>query len=189
MKLLLHTCCAPCSVYCIDKLKENNIDITCYWYNPNIHPFKEYEARLNTLKDYTKSINIPLVVDDYYGLKEFCSNVIDKINNRCGYCYLCRLENTFEYASLNGFEAVSTTLLISPYQNHEMIIKTCEMLSKKYNIKFYYEDFRVGFRSGQEKARNLGLYMQKYCGCIFSEEERYEKQIKKSIEDSKNYVL
>ncbi len=189
MKLLLHTCCAPCSVYCIDKLKENNIDITCYWYNPNIHPFKEYEARLNALKEYTKSISIPLVVNDYYGLKEFCTNVINKIDNRCGYCYLCRLESAFKYASLNGFDAVSTTLLISPYQNHEMIIKTCEMLSKKYNINFFYEDFRIGFRSGQEKARNLGLYMQKYCGCIFSEEERYEKQIKKSIEDSKKYQL
>ena len=173
MKLLLHTCCAPCSVYCIDVLKEENIDITSYWYNPNIHPFKEYEARLNALKEFNEQNNIPLIIEDYYGLKEFCKNTVDKLDNRCGYCYLCRLEKTAKYAKENGFDAFSTTLLISPYQDHDMLIKTCELLEKKYDIKFYYKDFRPGFRQGQNKARELGLYMQKYCGCIFSEEERY----------------
>lgn len=180
MKLLLHTCCAPCSVYCVEKLKEENIDITSYWYNPNIHPYKEYEARLNTLKEYNKSINIPLIIDDYYGLKEFCKNVVDKLDNRCGYCYLCRLEKTAKFAKENGYDAFSSTLFISPYQNHELLKKTCKMLSKKYDIKFLYRDFRPGFRKGQEKARELGLYMQKYCGCVFSEEERYEKLIEKN---------
>ena len=76
MKLLLHTCCAPCSVYCIDTLKKDNIDITSYWYNPNIHPYIEYKERLNSLKDFTKSIDIPLIIDDYYGLRQFCNNVV-----------------------------------------------------------------------------------------------------------------
>lgn len=180
MKLLLHTCCAPCSVYCVDTLKKEGIDITSYWYNPNIHPYKEYEARLNTLKEYNKSINIPLVIDDYYGLKEFCKNVVDKLDNRCGYCYLCRLEKACKYAKENGYDAFSSTLFISPYQNHELLKKTCEMLSKKYGIKFLYRDFRPGFREGQNKARELGLYIQKYCGCVFSEEERYQKLIDKN---------
>ena len=136
MKLLLHTCCAPCSVYCIEELKKENIDITSFWYNPNIHPYKEYEARLETLKNYDEKIGIPLIIDDYYGLREFCKNVVDKLDNRCGYCYLSRLENTALYASQNGYDAFSTTLFISPYQNHDLVKKICENLSKKYNIKF-----------------------------------------------------
>lgn len=182
MKLLLHTCCAPCSVYCIDTLRKDNIDVTSYWYNPNIHPYTEYKERLNTLKKYTKSIDIPLIVDDYYGLKEFCKNVINKLDNRCGYCYYSRLEKVALYAKNNSFDAFSTTLLISPYQNHELLKKTGEILEKKYNIKFLYKDFRPGFKKGYEKAKMLGLYIQKYCGCIFSEEDRYIDKIIKNKE-------
>lgn len=187
MKLLLHTCCAPCSVFCVKKLKEEDIDITSYWYNPNIHPYKEYEARLECLKEYNKKIGIPLIINDYYGLKDFCKNVVDKLDNRCGYCYFRRLDNVAKYAKENGYDAFCTTLLISPYQDHELLKKTGEMLAKKYNIKFLYRDFRSGFREGQNEAREIGLYMQKYCGCVFSEEERYEKLIKKNKEKNEKY--
>ena len=132
MKLLLHTCCAPCSVYCIDTLKKDNIDITSYWYNPNIHPYTEYKERLNALKDYTKSIDIPLIIDDYYGLRQFCKNVVDKLDNRCGYCYYSRLEKTAIYAKEHGFDAFSTTLLISPYQNHELLKKTGKIIEAHF---------------------------------------------------------
>ena len=152
MKLLLHTCCAPCSVYCVSTLQKEKIDITSYFYNPNIHPYKEYEARLECLKMYNDKIDVPLIIEDNYGLKDFCKNVIDKLDNRCGYCYLCRLEKTAKYAREHNFDAFSTTLLISPYQNHELLKKTGEMLAKKYNIEFLYRDFREGFREGQEKA-------------------------------------
>lgn len=187
MKLLLHTCCAPCSVYCLEELKKENIDITSYWYNPNIHPYKEYEARLECLKKYDEELRIPLIIDDYYGLREFCKNTVDKLGNRCGYCYLCRLEKTAKYAKEHGFDAFSTTLLISPYQNHELLKKTGEMLSKKYNVNFLYKDFRPGFKEGQNRAREIGLYMQKYCGCIFSEEERYEKLINKNKKQNEEF--
>ena len=188
MKLLLHTCCAPCSVYCVESLQKENIDITSFWYNPNIHPYKEYEMRLETLKAYDEKIGIPLIIDDYYGLKEFCKNVINKIDKRCGYCYLCRLEKAAIYAKEHGYDGFSTTLLISPYQDHELLKKTGEMLEKKYSIKFLYRDFRPGFREGQQKARDLGLYIQKYCGCIFSEEERYEKLIEKNKQKNKEFI-
>lgn len=181
MKLLMHTCCAPCSVYCIDSLRNEGIEPVIYWYNPNIHPFMEYKTRRNTLQEYSKMINVEAVFNDEYGLDEFCKNVIEDLNNRCSnYCYKVRLEQTVKYAKENGFEAFTTTLLVSPYQKHEEIINICEQLSREYNIHFLYRDFRIGFREGQEKARELGLYMQKYCGCIFSEEERYSKQIKKT---------
>lgn len=95
-----------------------------------------------------------------------------------------RLEQTAKYAKENGYDAFSTTLLISPYQNHEALKQIGEELAQKYNLIFLYRDFRPGFREGQNEARELGLYMQKYCGCIFSEEDRYSKQIKKDKENN-----
>ena len=186
MKLLLHTCCAPCSVYVIDSLKEEGINPTCFWFNPNIHPYMEYKARRDTLIEYTKTIGVDLLIKEDYGLKEFCKRVIDDLENRCSnYCYKIRLEETVKYAKENGFDSFTSTLFVSPYQEHEEMKKICEELAKKYNIEFVYRDFRPGFRQGQAKARELGLYMQKYCGCIFSEEDRYLNQIQKDKEKIK----
>ena len=180
MKLLLHTCCAPCSVYVIDSLKEEGIKPTCFWFNPNIHPYIEYKTRRDTLIEYTKTIGVYLLIKEDYGLKEFCKNVIDDLENRCSnYCYQVRLEETVKYAKENGFDSFTSTLFVSPYQQHEEMKKICEELSQKYDITFLYRDFRTGFRQGQTKARELGLYMQKYCGCVFSEEDRYLNQIQK----------
>ena len=174
MKLLMHTCCAPCSIYCISYLREHNIEPVVYWYNPNIHPYKEYEARKNCLKEYTKSIEVKAIFEDEYGLKDFCKNTINDLENRCtNYCYKVRLEKTVQYAKQNGYDTFTTTLFVSPYQKHEQLKKICEELAQKYDINFLYIDFRPGFRQGQAKARELGLYMQKYCGCVFSEEMRY----------------
>lgn len=174
MKLLMHTCCAPCSVYCIDSLREEGIEPTLYWYNPNIHPYMEYKARRDCLKEYAKEININAIFEEDYGLDEFCKNVVGDLKNRCtNYCYPVRLRKTFEYAKENGYDAITTTLLYSIYQNHDFIKEYMEKLSKEFEIDFLYRDFRVGFREGQAKAREVGLYMQKYCGCVFSEESRY----------------
>lgn len=185
MKLLLHTCCAPCSVYCIDSLREENIEPTVYWFNPNIHPYMEYKARRDCLKEYTKSISVNAIFEENYGLRDFCRNVVDDLDNRCKkYCYLVRLEQTAKYAKENGYDAFSTTLLVSPYQNHEALIEVANKMAKKYGLEFVYRDFRVGFRQGQAKARELGLYMQKYCGCVFSEEMSKSAHQKKDKEES-----
>lgn len=174
MKLLLHTCCAPCSVYCIQSLRSENIEPTVYWFNPNIHPYMEYKARRDTLKQYINTIGVKGIFNENYGLVEFCKNVINDLENRCAkYCYKIRLEQTAKYAKENGYTHFSTTLLISPYQNHDTIKKIGEEIAQKYGLTFLYRDFRPGFREGQNEARELGLYMQKYCGCVFSEESRY----------------
>ena len=174
MKLLMHTCCAPCSVYCIDSLRNEGIEPTVYWYNPNIHPYMEYKARRDCLKEYTASINVNAIFEEEYGLDEFCKNVICNLKNRCvNYCYRVRIEQTAKFAKENGYDTITTTLLVSPYQKHDELKNICEEIAQKYGLTFLYRDFRVGFRIGQEKAREIGLYMQKYCGCIFSEEERY----------------
>ena len=137
MKLLLHICCAPCSAACIKVLREENIDIVGYWYNPNIHPFKEYDNRLKALKEYSKMINLNVIYDDFYGLDEFVKNTVNIIDNRCGYCYLSRMERVVKYAHDNGYDAFSSTLFISPYQKHDLLKSICENLSKKYNIQFF----------------------------------------------------
>ena len=171
-KILMHTCCAPCSTYVIKKLREEGYtDITSYWYNFNIQPYDEFKLRLETLKKYTQMVNIPLVVDDYYNLKEFLQNVFNYQGVRCEYCYKARLEKAVKYAKENGFDCFTTTLLVSPYQKHELLIKICKELSLKYNIEFVYYDFREGYREGQQMAKEAGLYRQKYCGCIFSRDE------------------
>ncbi len=183
MKTLLHTCCAPCSIYCVDSLRQEGIEPVSYWFNPNIHPYTEYRSRKTTLEEYAKLIQLPLIVDNTYGLRSFVKAVIDDLDRRCLYCYQVRLEQTALYAAAHHFDCFSTTLLVSPYQKHDALIAAGEAAAQKYGVPFLYRDFRVGFQEGQAKARELGLYMQKYCGCIFSEEERYRaKQLKKERE-------
>lgn len=144
MKLLLHTCCAPCSVYCIDSLRKEKIEPTVYWYNPNIHPYTEYKARRDTLKIYTEMINTNAIFEEDYGLKEFCRSVIYDLENRCSdYCYRVRLAQTAKYAKENGYDTISTTLLISPYQKHEVLKNLGEEIAKEYGLDFLYRDFRV----------------------------------------------
>ena len=172
MKLLLHPCCAPCSVYCIKALRKESIEPTLYWYNPNIHPYAEYKARRDCLREYAKLVNVELLEDDAYGLDEFVCNTYDKISTRCQeYCYPKRLRQAFEFAKSEGFDAITTTLLYSIYQKHDFIKDLMTSLSAEYGIEFVYRDFRDGWQEGQDEARRIGLYMQKYCGCVFSEEE------------------
>lgn len=174
MKLLMHTCCAPCSVYCIDTLRKEGIEPTLLWYNPNIHPYTEYVLRRDCLKEYSKKIGVNAIFEDEYGLEPFCKEVINDVKTRCiNYCYPIRLRHTFEYAKEHGYDTVTTTLLYSIYQKHDYIKHLMEKYSEEYGIKFLYKDFRVGYWEGHQKAHELGLYMQKYCGCIFSEEMRY----------------
>ncbi len=181
-KILLHCCCAPCSVSCIEPLRNEGIEPVAFWYNPNIHPFKEYEARRNCLVEYAEKMGLECIVGEHYGLRDFVKNVACDIDGRCTYCYQHRLEETARFAAENGYEAFTTTLLASIYQQHELTAAAGERYAKEYDVEFIYRDFRPNFRQGNQKAREMGLYMQKYCGCVFSEEDRYIKQIKKAEE-------
>jgi len=179
MNLLLHCCCAPCCAPCANSLKNENINFHLFWFNPNIHPLTEYKSRRDCLKDFASKEQLEIKITDEYGLNEFLNNVFPKYASppeRCEKCYRMRLEKTANYASREGYGAFSTTLLISPYQNHEAIKSIGDEMAAKYNIEFFYRDFRPLFREGQEEARSKNFYMQKYCGCIFSEEERYSRK-------------
>ena len=177
-RVLLHTCCAPCSIACVADLRGSGVEPTAFWYNPNIHPFTEYRQRLNTLREYAASISMALVERNEYGLRTFLTEVDGAFDARCPVCYRLRLDAAAAYAAENGFPAFSTTLLISPYQNHALLMEAGERAAAQYGVSFLYRDFRPLFRDGQNRARELNLYMQKYCGCIFSEEDRYKKRKK-----------
>ena len=183
MKLLMHTCCAPCSIMCIDTLRQEHKEPVLYWYNPNIHPCREYKMRKNTLAEYAASVGARLITENEYGLRRFIEGVYPDFDNRCGFCYCLRFEQTARFAAENGYDAFTSTLFVSPYQNHELLKLTAEAAAEKYGVEFLYRDFRPYFREGQDKARELGLYMQKHCGCIFSEEERYKKHKKRPASD------
>ena len=184
MNLLFHCCCAPCSTACLESLATEGIEPHLFWYNPNIHPFTEYQSRRDALSGFAALHHIPLTMLDEYGLRPFIRGALPLMEaadggpheKRCAFCYRLRLEKTASHAANNGFDTFSSSLLASPYQGHDAIRRIGEEVAEQYGLGFYYRDFRSHFREGQARARSLGLYMQKYCGCIFSEEERYRNQ-------------
>ena len=178
MNTLLHICCAPCANQCIAALQGEGISVTGFWYNPNIHPFTEYRARRNCVRSYLEAIGLPLIEKNDYALRPFIREVAEDIGNRCRKCYEMRLFETAKAAAEGGFDSFTSSLFISPYQNHQLMAEVAEAAAKEYGVEFLYRDFRPYFKVGQETAREQAFYMQKYCGCVFSEEERYLKKNK-----------
>ena len=178
MKTLLHICCAPCANQCIDVLRTDGFEVTGLWYNPNIHPFTEYRARRNCLREYAAQIELPVIEKNDYALRPFVREVAADISGRCVKCYEMRLFETAKAAAEGGFDSFTSSLFISPYQNHELMREVAERAAHEYGVEFLYRDFRPYFRDGQTFAREHGFYIQKYCGCVFSEEERYLKKNK-----------
>ena len=175
MKTLLHICCAPCANQPIEVLRTDGLEVVGFWYNPNIHPFTEYRARRNCLREDAATIELPVIEKNDYGLRPFVRSVAEDIEHRCGKCYEMRLYEAAKTAAEGGFDSFTSSLFISPYQRHELMREVAERAAFEYGVKFEYRDFRPYFRAGQEKARELDMYIQKYCGCVFSEEERYIK--------------
>ena len=178
MNALLHIFCAPCANQCVEVLRADGYQVTGLWYNPNIHPFTEYRARRNCLREYAASVELPVIERNDYGLRPFVRAVAQDIAGRCVKCYEMRLLEAARQAKEGGFDSFTSSLFISPYQNHELMREVAERAAEQYGVEFLYRDFRPYFRDGQTYARDHGFYMQKYCGCVFSEEERYLKQSK-----------
>jgi len=173
-RLLLHCCCGPCAVYTVNKLREEGCDVTGHWYNPNIHPFTEHRSRLEAMADCASQMDFPLIVDEY-NMVDYFRAVAGHEGARCGDCFRLRLSRTARVAREQGFDAFTTTLLISPYQEHETLKQVGEEVAQEHGVAFHYEDFRPGFREGHRLSREMNLYHQKYCGCVYSEWERYGK--------------
>ena len=198
MNILLHICCSNCSLYPVKLLRSRNHDFTGFWYNPNIHPYEEYQARLASLKKLSDLWRIDIGYFERYEPGEYFRALgitdpdllshanLNSLNSssgssecnippapdRCRSCYQLRLEKTAKEAKKGGFDAFTTTLFISPFQDFEQISETGSRLAEKYDVMFHIEDFRPYFRDAMNLAKEMGLYRQKYCGCIFSRKER-----------------
>lgn len=174
MKTLLHLCCANCAIYPVKTLRDRGVEVTGYFFNPNIHPYQEFRRRLDTVQSYAAAVALPLIVNDAYALDEFLGHVAADPGQRCSYCYQSRLEATARTAAEHGFTAFSSSLLYSRYQQHDLIRADGIAIGRRYGIEFLYEDFRSGWQAGIVASKAMGLYRQQYCGCVYSERDRYQ---------------
>ena len=178
MNILLHTCCAPCAIYPVSVLREQGFDITAYFYNPNIHPYQEFKKRLDSVVYYCEANSIPLVLEGQYQMTDFLRSVVFQEHRRCTICQSLRITKTFDFAKSKGFDLFTTSLLYSRYQNHNEIKDQCKAVARDSKVQFYYNDFREGWQYGIDASLAQGLYRQPYCGCIYSEQERYDKHLR-----------
>lgn len=174
MKILLHICCANCAIYPVKTLRAGGVEVTGYFFNDNIHPYREFRLRLDSARQYADAVELPLIVNTSYALDEFLANVAAAPAGRCTYCYQSRLEETARFAVEHGFAAFSSSLLYSRYQQHDLIRASGEAIAQRYGVDFLYEDFRSGWQEGIVVSKAMGLYRQQYCGCIYSERDRYQ---------------
>ncbi len=175
-KLLLHMCCGPCTIYPLKALREEGYDVHGYFFNPNIHPYQEYQRRLQALLDYAKIEELPVEVSTDYLFREFLRSVAGNEDDRCKICYTMRLSAVAKKARSEGYDGFSSTLLVSPFQQHEIIREIGEKISAEYAVPFIYRDLRPGYKSAVGRAKQLQLYRQPYCGCIYSEFDRFGKE-------------
>jgi predicted adenine nucleotide alpha hydrolase (AANH) superfamily ATPase len=173
MKILLHACCAPCLVHPLEDLRSQGHDVTTIFFNPNIHPYTEYLRRLDAFTVFTQENQVKTLTADFdAGMEEWFREVSFREAQRCRVCFHLRMDAIAALAEAKGFDAFSTTLLYSRFQKHDLLKQICEAVSEKHGIPFHYTDWRTGWNDGVKKYRKLGLYRQKYCGCLFSEKER-----------------
>ncbi len=170
--ILLHSCCAPCTIYPLRSLSEEGYSPKCFFYNPNVHPYTEFKRRLDAMKVFVLDTGVGALIDDDYGLDVFLKAVYGS-DDRCVLCYEMRLFETARQCQERQLERFTTTLLYSKHQKHDVIADVCRQAASKHGVEFVYMDFREGWKEGIAESKRMGLYRQQYCGCIFSEQERY----------------
>ena len=176
MKILMHLCCGPCSIYPVKILQEKGADIMGFFYKNNIHPYTECLRRQEALEKYAAQINLRVIYQEGYDLEGFIQNLVHREADRCRHCYHDRLRTTALIAKRGKFDYFSSTLLYSKFQKHELVRSIGESVAKSVGISFFYQNFREGWKEGIEKSKELEMYRQQYCGCIYSEKERFFKQ-------------
>ncbi len=176
-RILLHSCCAPCTTYTQKHLRELGFEVAAFWYNPNIYPRKEYTLRRAAMEYFVDAVNLPLIWGtesaEWDEENELWRAAVKRESDlkepgRCAVCYGVRLSRTAETAAARGFSHFTTTLMVSPYQNLDLIREVGEAVGAKYGVEFYYENFRRGYAESRRLSREHQLYNQKYCGCVYS---------------------
>ncbi|MFC1859996.1 epoxyqueuosine reductase QueH [Chloroflexota bacterium] len=171
--VLVHCCCAHCAAYTVNYWREQGYEVSALWYNPNIHPYTEHQHRLEAMQSLAQEANLPLIITDSYDVIDYFSQVAGHESHRCQYCFGLRLLKTAEMANQQDFSAFTTTLLISPHRKHDLLREIGSKISKEKGIDFLYADLRKRYSDSRHMTKGLDLYRQQYCGCIYSEWERY----------------
>lgn len=172
-KVLLHSCCAHCAAYTVDYFRRQEYEVTAFWYNPNIHPYMEHQYRLQATQALAQEMNLPLIVTEGYDMIDYFRQVVGHESQRCQYCFELRLSKTAEVAHQMGFSAITSTLLISPHQKHDLLREIGNKVVEGKGIDFLYADLRKRYSDSRHMTKGLNLYRQQYCGCVYSEWERY----------------
>ena len=177
-RVLLHICCGPCTIHPVEALRAEGHEVTGLFYNPNIHPLTEYLRRREALAQVAERLDLTVIYKDgEYDPQRYFREVSHREPNRCFHCYGLRLERARQIASRGGFDAFTSTLLYSKLQKHEVIADLGRDLAGGGSPAFLYRDFREGWRHGIETSKAWGIYRQQYCGCLYSEFERFKPRL------------
>ena len=183
--LLLHVCCGPCAVMPITRLLDEGFAVTAWFMNPNIQPLAEYLRRREAAGQCAERLGIPIIyADETWNITNWLRAVAgrDTPPARCAYCCESRIEAAFAFARQQGYAWVSSSLLYSRYQPHEIIKTAGETLAAQPGAPgFAYRDFRTDWQTGIDRSKAMDLYRQPYCGCVYSEADRYQKQLLRCI--------
>lgn len=178
-KILLHICCGPCSIMPIKYFLDRGFTVYGYFINPNIQPLAEYIKRREGAQECALKLGIEILFEDSaWNLENWLNKQlpVSKNTSKCFWCCNSRLKMTFLKAAQLEMDYFSTTLLYSKYQPHDKIAEFGKSLSSTQGPVFHYRDFRNDWQEGIEISKQWGIYRQQYCGCIFSEKERYAKK-------------
>ena len=179
MRILVHVCCGPCSITPVQALLAAGMEVTGFYYNPNIHPLQEYLRRREGVAQMAERLGISVIYkDDEYSPQAYFRAVAYREPNRCLLCYALRLERTLSIARRGKFDAFTSTLLYSKFQKHDEIRALGQDLATSSGVAFYYRDFRQGWSEGIALSKEWGMYRQQYCGCLYSEAERYASDLR-----------
>lgn len=185
-KVLLHICCGPCAIFPLELLRRDGFYVEGFFYNPNVQPLEEYEKRKEVMRMVRDVLRIDVHIGEYEQAlyQEGTKEASDK-NARCGACFQLRLSKAFQFATRNSFDYFTTSLLGSPYQDQGLIRQAGKTFSRDAATQFLFYDFRHGFRQAHAKARELDFYLQSYCGCLASKEERKREVVQKAPHNQK----
>ncbi|MBN1368162.1 MAG: epoxyqueuosine reductase QueH [Dehalococcoidales bacterium] len=173
--ILLHACCAHCTAYPVEYWRQQGYEVTAFWYNPNIHPFTEHQNRFEAMKKLSQEMKFPLIVVDGYDMPAYFRAVAGNEEDRCRYCFRLRLSKAAQVAKENSIANFTTTLLISPHQKHELINEVGDRIAAESGVAFLYADLRKRYSDSRHITKPMDLYRQQYCGCLYSEWERYQQ--------------
>ena len=171
--VLVHCCCAHCAAYTIAHWRQQGYDVSAYWYNPNIHPYMEHQNRLEAMQSLAKELDVPLFIEEGYDVVDYFRQVSGNEADRCRYCFRMRLGKTADKAAELGIDAFTSTLLISPHQKHELLLEIGSEKAQETGAQFLYADLRKRYSDSRHITKPMELYRQQYCGCLYSEYERY----------------